>query len=498
MPRDYANIYNLSDADRKAEIKHLWDNSIPGTEDLAKNILRKIGEDEYPYVLSVEASYGMGKTYFFSRFCEYAKKNGFNCVYISAWENDYQPTPFCFIAKEILKYLDALNKPVIKSTIEELKKKGLEVIKKLLSSSHLQLGIQTGIASAGIDIDLDKLYQSFIEPKDEIKEFKQELEKILIFQKIEPLILIIDELDRCRPDYALKTLEIIKHFFDIANLYVILPINKEAIMQAVESIYGPIKNSENYLRKLITENYFLPSADKDSYRKIIEIEVNRKSLKSAISNKYIEENDDFNGFNTAINNLVKYAFRGKLTYREVLKVCREFVSICNKINDKIFVEYLAYKICNKYKKIELNFEHPFNEANSKTITREKIVTINDMYNLTGGLSSCLNYDPFEEDYRPIVKTWETRNNSFETYEKFYNYIDSALEYKDKILHHSMRTCNGEDRFKHFFEVLEKAKDNALNYQKKYGSTDNDNETKAYYDKIIENPLCIYKDIEKAS
>lgn len=68
MPKDYANIYNLSENEFELEKQDLWKNATPGTIDLANNLLRKIESDEYPYVLSVEASYGMGKTYFFSRF----------------------------------------------------------------------------------------------------------------------------------------------------------------------------------------------------------------------------------------------------------------------------------------------------------------------------------------------------------------------------------------------------------------------------------------------
>ena len=81
MPKDFANIYNLTEEDFKAETQNLWKDAIPGTLELANNLLKKIEDDEYPYVLSVEASYGMGKTYFFSRFCEHAKKNGYHCIY---------------------------------------------------------------------------------------------------------------------------------------------------------------------------------------------------------------------------------------------------------------------------------------------------------------------------------------------------------------------------------------------------------------------------------
>lgn len=492
MPKDYANIYNLSEEDREYEIKNLWENSIPGTKKLADNLIRKIQKDEYPYVLSVEASYGMGKTYFFSRFCEYAKNNGLDCVYMSAWENDYQPTPFCFITKEILQYLNNMTKPTIQSKLSEFKEKTINVLKAIISASHVQLGAKCGSVSFGADVDIDKIYQNLVEPKDEIKEFKKELENILVSNKIRPLILIIDELDRCRPDYALKTLEIIKHFFDVENLYVIIPINKEAITRAVKSIYGDIDNPEHYLRKLITENYIIPTAEVKCYRKIVESKITQNTLKHLIKTGIIEENDNFNGFNTIINCISQYAHRAKLTYRELLKVCNEFLYISRELKNKIHVEYLIYMLCNKYKPVKLNSNHPFyRESSLRGNQRYEITTINNIWELTAELDHCLDYNRFEEDYRSIVKSWENRNKHFEKYEQLYSYINGILPYKDKILKCNMRLYNARDRFEKLFDTLETVKNKAMEYQQKYGSADNDDEVKTYYDKIIDNPLSVY-------
>lgn len=63
--------------------------------------------------------------------------------------------------------------------------------------------------------------------------------------------------------------------------------------------------------------------------------------------------------------------------------------------------------------------------------------------------------------------------------------------KDKILQNDMRSYDGRERFKNLFNVLEASKEQSLTYQKKYGSSDNDASEKAYYDKIIENNLCLY-------
>lgn len=493
MPKDYANIYNLSEEEFVLEKKDLWKDAIPGTIDLANNLLKKIEDDEYPYVLSVEASYGMGKTYFFSRFCEHAKDNGYDCIYISAWENDYQPSPFCFITKEILNCLATDLSPSIQSSLMKLKSNAIAVTKKILSSSNLYVGFNIKLFSAGIDTNLEKLCTNFLETKDEIKEFKKELVKILVENKIKPLIIIVDELDRCRPDYALKTLEIIKHLFDIDNLYVILPINKEAIDEAVKSTYGQMINSENYVRKLITENYILPVSTEEDYKKIVKTIITKEKLRKVIRKKFIEINDNFNGFNVIVESIAKYAFSGKLTYREVSKVCNEFICYANKFNKKIMIEYLAYKLCKQYKpnNVNLNIDHPFCTSGYGAKTRDNMLKIKDLHNLTFNLTSYFYHNSFDIDYSKEVKKWLKVESKFNTYEEFYKYINDALSLKDDILKCHMYH-GGQERFLKFFNELENAKKLALEYQCKYGSTDNDKNEQLYYDNIITNSLCLYE------
>lgn len=492
MPKDFANIYNLTEEDFKAETQNLWKDAIPGTLELANNLLKKIEDDEYPYVLSVEASYGMGKTYFFSRFCEHAKKNGYHCIYISAWENDYQPSPFCFIAKEILNYFTMHLRSSVNSSITTLKEKVTNVAKKILLSSSIQVGVNLKFFSIGIENNLEKLCKSFLETKDEVKEFKKELAKILVNNRIKPLIIIIDELDRCRPDYALKTLEIIKHFFDLDNLYVILPVNNEALVQAVQSTYGDIKNSEYYMRKFITENYLFPTSDEKYYKKIVETHISKTKLKNIIKKKVIEDTDGFNGYNTVIENITKYAYKGKLTYRELINVCNEFVCLSNKINKKIMAEYLIYKLCSKYNdKLTLDTNHPFADSSYGLNTRQNMLSIKDLSRRAYNLDGYLEYNSFEKNYHQEVNSWNVGKDNFATYKEFYIYIDNVLKYKDDILKSDIRRYNGREKFLELFNLLETAKSNAMQYQYKYGSSDDDANEQSYYDKIIENSLCLY-------
>jgi predicted KAP-like P-loop ATPase len=81
--------------------------------------------------------------------------------------------------------------------------------------------------------------------------------------KICSLIIFIDELDRCRPLYAIECLERIKHIFGIKRLIFVLSIDKKNLAKSIQSQYGNI-DTNNYLRRFIDLEFDLknPSIDK--------------------------------------------------------------------------------------------------------------------------------------------------------------------------------------------------------------------------------------------
>jgi len=66
------------------------------------------------------------------------------------------------------------------------------------------------------------------------------------------LVIVVDELDRCRPDYALSLLEVIKHFFDVPNVHFVLGANLEQLSNTVTTRYGEKMDGRKYLQKFIT------------------------------------------------------------------------------------------------------------------------------------------------------------------------------------------------------------------------------------------------------
>ncbi len=479
MPKNYANIYKLSTHDFEKETQNLWANSIPNAQANAEMLTQEICNEQTPFVLSVEAPYGMGKTYFFTRFCEHLKKNGIPCIYISAWENDYAPSPFLYLLKEILNFFDKELSPTTKDPISKLQEKGIKLGKRLLSSISVQY--------KGIEANLGSFISSFLNDTDSIQQFKKEFSGLITQLHVNvPLVIIVDELDRCRPDYALKTIEIMKHFFDIEQVFFIIPINKGAISEAVSAVYGQTvaQQGENYLRKLIDKEILFPSPSAESYKQIASSKITKEKLKPALDKSFIEDNDNYNGFAIIAEHFGNYAKQCKLTYRETVQVCETFIQYANNVPHKIHIEYLIFLLCNKFKKKDiltttLTKGHPYSGINSNDIYgKQSSLSINGLVEAT----SNLRYTPWDFDYSSLCR----RSETFSNYKELFTYIE-----KCKNLMKEGEVIEGDNRIKRLKEVINKAEPQIKEYQRKYGACDEDEQNKAYYEKIVGNNLLIF-------
>jgi len=74
------------------------------------------------------------------------------------------------------------------------------------------------------------------------------------------VVFVIDELDRCRPDYALAMLEVIKNFFTVPHLHFVLGVNLAALEAIVRTRYGKKIGARTYLGKFIQVKLTLPDA----------------------------------------------------------------------------------------------------------------------------------------------------------------------------------------------------------------------------------------------
>lgn len=84
------------------------------------------------------------------------------------------------------------------------------------------------------------------------------------------VVLLVDELDRCRPDFAVQTLEIIKHLFNVRRLVFVIALDVNQLSKTVKNVYGDGFDSVGYLERFFNLLTMLPAGKQMNYERILE------------------------------------------------------------------------------------------------------------------------------------------------------------------------------------------------------------------------------------
>ena len=80
-----------------------------------------------------------------------------------------------------------------------------------------------------------------------------------------PLIIIIDELDRCRPSYAVELLEVAKHIFAVDHIVFVLAVNRSQLSHSVKALYGNDFDAYGYLKRFFDVDFRLPDPSREKF-----------------------------------------------------------------------------------------------------------------------------------------------------------------------------------------------------------------------------------------
>ncbi|WP_343588043.1 P-loop NTPase fold protein [Flavobacterium sp.] len=221
------------------------------------------------FVMGLNSKWGTGKTTFAKMWLVYLENLNFKTIYFNAWENDFEDNALTALIGE----LKPIMKPESTKLFDNILEKGLiiskhilpilikSLIEKHIDSKNLQDNLKD-ITEEAKDI-FKKEVDEYLHRKENITEFKESLKKFVAdTTKDKPLVFVIDELDRCRPNYAVSLLEQIKHFFSVPNIVFVLSIDKKQLEFAIKGVYGNDNiDSEEYLRRFIDLEYSLPNPD---------------------------------------------------------------------------------------------------------------------------------------------------------------------------------------------------------------------------------------------
>ncbi len=256
------------------------------------------------YVLNLEAEWGFGKTFFMTHLAEEIEQRNHPVIYIDAWKNDFSEDPYTNVIAEIEAYFqkfvdqeksnagniakayDAVKKNAGKIFWIGLKgglKRGsrwliaegadeiIEVVDKhVIETGDSGKSVSDEIEKQAIKVT-DKIIDAFAQKRiDEFQEAKISLERFreslsALLKAVEettatslPLFVLIDELDRCRPTYAITMLERIKHLFDVDNVVFLLSTDTTQLAHSINGVYGQSFDSKRYLRRFFSRTYLLP------------------------------------------------------------------------------------------------------------------------------------------------------------------------------------------------------------------------------------------------
>ncbi|KOS08110.1 hypothetical protein AM493_20205 [Flavobacterium akiainvivens] len=218
------------------------------------------------FVLAINNKWGTGKTTFVKMWQATLELQKYKAIYFNAWENDFEDNALTALMGELKLLISHDLKEDFKILLNKgaiLSKHILPTLVKAIVAKHFDLKELQDFsekATEGLTTMLEEDISLYIKKKKSIGEFKAELEKFIKKNNDgKPLIFIIDELDRCRPNYAVQILEQIKHFFSVKNIIFILSIDKEQLGNAIKGVYGNDRiDSEEYLKRFIDIEYSIP------------------------------------------------------------------------------------------------------------------------------------------------------------------------------------------------------------------------------------------------
>ncbi len=315
-------------------MKSFMNNSI-GTNKSVCKFVTLLNSIENNYSIALEGMWGAGKTFFVKQVKmvldahnEYVKykndlpvsesekediklkmssfdKNELKpqiTVYYDAWQNDNDDDPILSIIYTILQSIDSDFKLEETANVLDF----ACAITTLLSRVDIS-SFKSNISSADL--------LEHIRKNKEIKKKIDEFIESLFVERGDRLIIFIDELDRCRPNFAVELLERIKHYFDNGRVTFVFSVNFSQLQHTISNCYGANFDGFRYLDRFFDLWLSVPKGNKNMFL---------KSIGQESSDSYCDEvvNTVMDMFSFTYREKIKYLNHLKLTVFKYVDISR--------------------------------------------------------------------------------------------------------------------------------------------------------------------------------
>lgn len=236
-------------------------------------------------VIVLDGPWGSGKTTFTQQWAGLLRRRGHAVAWFDAFAHDYQDDAFVALAGEVCAHSQREKTDGIEDRKKKFLKSAASVTRMLPSMAArvvLNLVTQGALSSADISrlvesiesaqtSQLEKRIEKAHEGARAVDEFRKHLSELAVelakgsaSAETKPtegaarkLVFIIDELDRCRPTFALSLLERVKHLFSVDEICFVLVAHLPQLARMVEKEYG-VTSGQRYLEKFYRLRVTLP------------------------------------------------------------------------------------------------------------------------------------------------------------------------------------------------------------------------------------------------
>lgn len=235
---------------------------------IAEKVISLLQADIDISPMAIDGSWGTGKTEFCHKLINLMNGNKtHHLIYIDAFKADHADEPLMTVLAEVIKVLpdDDSKQSFMKKALPAVRY-GLKTIAKAGVSHLLRQDVADvaddfdkqiqGAADKAIDATVESVLKDHVKSDKNLKALQTALEEITT---VKPIILFVDELDRCRPNFAVDMLEIIKHTFDVEGVSFVLITNTQQLKASVNHCYGHAVDAQRYLDKFIKFRFELSS-----------------------------------------------------------------------------------------------------------------------------------------------------------------------------------------------------------------------------------------------
>lgn len=267
-------------------------NDLLGREESIEALTILLGNIEGPCVMAVDASWGMGKTTFLRMWSQHLSDQGHHVIEFNAWETDFTWDPFFALWSEVSAQFAKQAGSDSRGRLSNLARKLMPLLRGGASGASLALAIggdsEAAVTAAGFSATLKDLEHAadatdlereadeqtpfpestYAEAKALLNEFRatlqEEASSLAGASGGLPLVVLIDELDRCRPTYAIELLETAKHLFSVDRIVFVLCLDRTQLAHSVKAVYGSEFGADDYLRRFFDIDYRLPTPDRST------------------------------------------------------------------------------------------------------------------------------------------------------------------------------------------------------------------------------------------